>query len=63
MSFASGKNSTWYSWDAITMTDIVVRRVKQLSRGQPKRFIFTDQKGQPSGNVELTGVDGEEYQE
>ena len=58
MSLASGENITWYSWDAIPMTDTVIRRVNQLGRGQRKRFIFTDQKGQPIGNVKLTGVDG-----
>ena len=41
----------------------MIRRVNQLCRGQPKRFIFTERKGRPIGNVELTGVDGEESQE
>ena len=62
MSLASGKKITRYSWDAIPMTDTVIRRVNQLGRGQTKRFIFTDQKGRLIGNVELTGVDGEESQ-
>ena len=63
MRLASGKNITRYIWDDIPMTDTVIRRVNQLVRGQPKRFLFTDQKGRPIGNVELTGVDGEESQE
>ena len=63
MSLASGKNITRYSWDAIPMTDTVIHRVNQIGRGQPKRFIFTDQKGRLIGNVKLTGVDGEESQE
>ena len=63
MSLASGKKITWYSSDAIPMTDIVIRRVDQLGRGQPKRFIFTDQKGPHIGNIKLTGVDEEESQE
>ena len=41
----------------------MIRRINQLGRGQPKHFIFTDQKGRPIGNVELTGVDGEESKE
>ena len=45
------------------MTDTVICRDNQLGRGQPKRFIFTDRKGRPIGNVELTGVDWEEAQE
>ena len=63
MSLASGEKITWYSWDAIAMTDTVFRRINQLGRVQSKRFIFTDRKGRPIGNVELTGVDGEEDQE
>ena len=47
MSLASGKNITLYSWDAIPMTDTVICGVNQLGMGQPKRFIFTDQKGRP----------------
>ena len=63
MILASGKNITQYSWDAIPMTDTVIHRFNQFVRVQPKCFIFTDQKGRPIGNVELTGVDGEEAQE
>ena len=63
MSLASGEKITRYIRDAITMTDTVIRRVNQLSRGQPKRFIFTDRKGRPIGIVEFKGVDGEESQE
>ena len=63
MSLASGEKITRYSWDAIPITDTVIRRVNQLGRGQSKRFIFTDRKGQPIGNVELIGVYWEEAQE
>ena len=45
------------------MTDTVIRRVNQLGRGQPKRFIFTNRKGRHIVNVDLTGVYGEEDQE
>ena len=45
------------------MTDTVIHRFNQLGRVQPKCFIFTDQKGRPIGNVDLTGVGGEEAQE
>ena len=63
MSLASGKNISRYSWETIPTTNTVTHRINQLGRGQPKRFIFTDQKGRPIGNFELTGVDGEEAQE
>ena len=63
MSLVSGENITWYSWDAIPMTDTMIRRIKQLGRVQSKRFIFTDRNGRPIGSVELTRVDGEEAQE
>ena len=59
MSLASGENITRYIWDSIPMTDTVIRRVNQLVRGQPKRFIFTDRKGRHIGNVKLKGVDGD----
>ena len=59
----SGENITRYSWDAIPMTDTVIHRFNQLGRVQPKCFIFTDQKGRPIGNINLTRVDGEESQE
>ena len=62
MNLASGENIVQYSWNAIPMTDTVIRRVNQIGRGQPKRFIFTDLKGRPVGNVDLAGVDGEEVQ-
>ena len=63
MSLASSKKITQYSWDDIPMTDTVILRVNQLGRDQPKRFIFTDQKGRPIGNVELAVVDSKEAQE
>ena len=63
MSLASGEKITQYSCDAIPMTDTVIRRVNQIGRGKTKRFIFTDRKGRPIGNVELTGVNGKEPQE
>ena len=63
MSLAYGEKIARYSWDDITITDTVICHVNQLGKVQPKRFIFTDQKGQPIINVELTGVDGEESQE
>ena len=58
MSLAYGEKITWYSWDAIPITDTVIRHVNQLGKVQPKRFIFTHRNGRPIGNVELTGVDG-----
>ena len=45
------------------MTDTVIHCVNQLGRVQINRFIFTDRKGRPIGNVNFTGVDGEEAQE
>ena len=63
MILASGEKITRYSWDAIPMTDTMIHRVNQLRRGQPKRFIFTYQKGQTIRNFELKGLDGEEAQE
>ena len=63
MILASSENITRFSLDDIPMTDTVILRVNQLSRGQPNGFIFTYWKGRPIGNVEIKGVNGEEDQE
>ena len=63
MSLSSGEKITRYSWNAIPITDTVIYHVNQLGRGQPNSFIFTDQKGRPIENFEITGADGEEAQE
>ena len=42
------------------MPDTVIHRVEALAKGEPELLTFTDRKGCPIGEVELTGVDGNE---
>jgi hypothetical protein len=63
MSLNSGKKITRRSWDAIPMPDTVIDRVNTLGKDQPEHIVFTDHKGRPIGDVELTGVDGDAQNE
>ena len=58
MSLQSGKKIVRRSWDEIPMSDTVIARVNTLGAGQPEQLVFTDRRGRPIGDVELTGVDG-----
>ena len=60
MSLKSAKRITRYSWDALPMPDTVIDRVNALGKNQPELLTFTDRKGRLIGDVELTGVDGDE---
>ena len=60
MSLRSGQTITRRSWDRIPMPDTVIHRVEALAKGEPELLTFTDRKGRPVGEVELTGVDGNE---
>ena len=57
MSLNSAENITIRSWDTITMPDTVISRVGELSSTEKNRFIFTDCRGCPIGDVDITVVD------
>ena len=40
------------------MPDVVIDRVNLLGKDQPEALVFTDRKGRPIGDVQLTGVEG-----
>ena len=60
MSLRSGKKIIRRSWDVIPMSDAVIERVNKMGASQPEELVFTDRKGRLIGDVELTGVDGEQ---
>ena len=60
MTLCSAKKIIWCSWDAIPMPDTFIDRVNKLGKDQPKDFVFTDHQGRLTGDVKLTGVDGNE---
>ena len=60
MSLRSGKKITRYSWDSLPMPDTVIDRVNAIASDQPEELTFFDRKGRPIGDVEFTGVDGQE---
>ena len=44
----------------IPMPKTVMDGAEALAKGEPEPLTFTDRKGRPVGEVELTGVDGNE---
>jgi len=47
-------------WDVIPMPDTVIAQINTLGSDQPELLVFTDRSGRQIGDVELTGVDGDE---
>ena len=54
MSIDSAKNITRRSWDTIMMSDTVIDHVNEIACNEPNQFIFTDHRGFPIGDVEIT---------
>ena len=50
------KNITRRSQDTTPIPDIVIARVNKLSYNEPNQFIFTDCRGFPIGDVDITRV-------
>ena len=57
MALNTGKKIGRHSWYVIPMPDTVITRVNALGSDQPEKFIFTDRRGHPIGDVEISGVD------
>jgi hypothetical protein len=51
------------SWDAISMSDVVIARVNAWGSDQPRQTTFTDRHGRLIGDIEIPGVDSDEEQE
>jgi hypothetical protein len=57
MSLTSGKQISRRTWDIIPMPQLVIDRVKELSKDRPEQFVFTDRKGRLIGDIELPSSD------
>ena len=57
MSLNTGKKIGIRSWNVIPMPDTVITRVNALGSDQPEKCIFTDRRGRPIDDVEISGVD------
>ena len=57
MRLNSAKKITRRSWYTILMPDTVISRLNELACNKPNRFIFTERRGSPIGDADITGVD------
>jgi len=60
MTLSTAKKVVRRKWDVIPMPDTVIARVNTLGSDQPELLVFTDRSGRQIGDIELTGVDGDE---
>jgi hypothetical protein len=57
MALNSGKKIVRCSLDVIPMPDVLINRVNELSKDQPRLMLFTDRCGRLIGDMEIPGVD------
>jgi hypothetical protein len=57
MALNSGKKILRRSWDVIPLPDVVITRVNELGKYQPRLMTFTDRHGRLIGDMEIPGVD------
>jgi hypothetical protein len=57
MALNSGKKIVRCSWDMIPLPDVVINRVNELGKDQPRLMTFTDRHGRLIGDMEIPGVD------
>jgi hypothetical protein len=57
MALNSGKKTVRRSWDVIPLPDVVINRVTELGKYQPRLMTFTDRHGHLIGDMEIPGVD------
>jgi hypothetical protein len=60
MALNSGKKIVRRSWDVIPMPDVIINRVNELGKDQPRLMTFTDRHGRLIGDMEIPGVDSTE---
>jgi hypothetical protein len=54
LNLTTGKRITRRTWDIVPMPQTVIDRVNLLGKDQPELFIFTDRKGRPIGDIDIT---------
>jgi hypothetical protein len=60
MALNSGKKIVRRSWDVIPLPYVVVNRVNELGKDQPRLMTFTDRHGSLIGDMKIPGVDSTE---
>jgi hypothetical protein len=60
MALNSGKKIVRRSWDVIPMPDVVIDRVNELGKDQPRLMTFTDRHGRLIEDMEIPVVDSTE---
>jgi hypothetical protein len=60
MALNSGKKIVRRSWDVIHLPDVVINRVNELGKYQPRMMTFMDRHGRLIGDMEIPGVDSTE---
>ena len=54
LNLTTGKRISRRTWDIIPMPQTVIDRVNLLGKDQPELFVFTDRKGRPIGDIDIT---------
>jgi hypothetical protein len=57
MALNYGKKIVRRSWDVFPLPDVVINRVNELGKDQPRLMTFTDRHGRLIGDMEIPGVD------
>jgi hypothetical protein len=60
MALNSDKKIVQCSWDVIPLPDVVINRINELGKDQPRLMMFTDRHGRLIGDMEIPGVDSTE---
>jgi hypothetical protein len=60
MALNYGKKIVRRSWDVIPLPDVVINRVNEVGKDQPRLMTFTDRHGRLIGDMEIPGVDSTE---
>jgi hypothetical protein len=60
MALNSGKKIVRRIWDVIPMLDVLINRVNELCKDQPRLMTCTDRHGRLIGDMEIPGVDSTE---
>jgi hypothetical protein len=60
MALNSGKKIVRRSWDVIPLPDVIINRVNELGKDQPRLMMFRDRHGRLIGDMEIPGVDSTE---
>jgi hypothetical protein len=63
MALNSGKKIVRRSWDVIPLLDVIITRVNELGKDQPRLMMFMDRHGRLIVDMEIPGVDSAENED